>query len=953
MLRKIFAPPTEMRVLLVSISFCALVCISAALTAGAKPASGQASSISSGIARDPYLVKDIVTVTQSIFTYEMVGVDNTLFMSIDDGDHGVELWHSNGTTTGTTLVKDIDSDDSSWVSHLTKVGGVLYFAADDDSGFELWRSDGTEEGTYRIKDINPGVSDGIDRDFFTNMGVIGDVLYFGADDGSHGRELWKSDGTEEGTLMVKDLCPGEVYGGSCSSHPNQFIEVAGTLFFVAHDYEFGDALWKTNGTPGGTQRVKDVNPYGYTEYRELTALENTLYFTADDGIHGCELWKSDGTEGGTVMVKEINPLTYNICPDELISAGDVLFFTADDGLGMELWKSDGTEDGTVKVFDINPDSYWDGPKFLTSLDGILYFSADDGVSGEELWKSDGTGAGTTLVKDIHPIGSSYPHNLTAFNGWLYFSVDDGVHGNELWMSDGTESGTLMLKEINPRSGGLPFSNSDPGWFTGVDNILFFIANDGQHGFEVWSSDGTEAGTTLVEDINDDSEGIELGSTAVYQGDFFFTTDDGVHGTELWKSDGSNTGTVLVKDIHPGGSSNPSGLVVYNNELYFAAEDGAHGIELWKSDSTEAGTLMVKDIYTESGSSNPAQLAVFDGELYFAADDGIHGAELWKSDGTESGTIMFKDIHPLFGSSPANLITVSGSLYFSADDQSHGTELWKTDGTEAGTVLVTDIYPGYISSGPGSLTELNGMLVFIARDDIHGIELWKSDGTEPGTALIKDIIPNEDRYDNMRPDELTVIQDTLYFRALDASHGSELWRSDGTEEGTTLVKDIYPGTDARGESYHSVPRFLTNVNGRLYFAAVDGPYGQELWTSDGSEAGTGMVKDIYPGSIGGVEAAFIYQYGFENDNGTLFLGASDDVHGAELWRSNGTELGTFMVFDIFPGVNEYPSSVSSNPAWLTDVNGTLYFLADDGEHGRELWAYPVITSRVYLPLVKLP
>ena len=85
-----------------------------------------------------------------------------------------------------------------------------------------------------------------------------------------------------------------------------------------------------------------------------------------------------------------------------------------------------------------------------------------------------------------------------------------------------------------------------------------------------------------------------------------------------------------------------------------------------------------------------------------------------------------------------------------------------------------------------------------------------------------------------------VDGTLFFAADDGSHGRELWKSDGTEEGTVLVEDINPGTA------HAGPRWLTNVNGTLFFTAVDGSHGRELWKSDGTEAGTVLVKDINRG-----------------------------------------------------------------------------------------------------------
>ena len=135
------------------------------------------------------------------------------------------------------------------------------------------------------------------------MRAVGDTLFFTADDGSHGTELWTSDGTEPGTVMVKDLRPGEYDG-----NPEYLTAVGENLFFTARDGVHGPELWKSDGTEPGTVLVKDITPGagGYNEPSWLTGVGEMLFLAADDGTHGNELWKSDGSGPGTVMVKDVN-----------------------------------------------------------------------------------------------------------------------------------------------------------------------------------------------------------------------------------------------------------------------------------------------------------------------------------------------------------------------------------------------------------------------------------------------------------------------------------------------------------------------------------------------------------------------------------------------------------------------------------------------------------------------
>src|SRR5207248_1354608 len=160
---------------------------------------------------------------------------------------------------------------------------------------------------------------------------------------------------------------------------------------------------------------------------------------------------------------------------------------------------------------------------------------------------------------------------------------------------------------------------------------------------------------------------------------FFAANDGVHGTELWTSDGTAAGTVLVKDINPGSSSSyPYSLTAVNGKLFFTANDGVHGQELWRSDGTAAGTslgkdinpgtTLVEDINLAGIGSNPDQLVGSNGTPFFAADDGVHGRELWKSNGTAAGTVLVKDIFPgRYGSYPGSLVMIGSTLFFRAND----------------------------------------------------------------------------------------------------------------------------------------------------------------------------------------------------------------------------------------------------------------------------------------------
>ena len=286
-----------------------------------------------------------------------------------------------------------------------------------------------------------------------------------------------------------------------------------------------------------------------------------------------------------------------------------------------------------------------------------------------------------MVKDINSgSSSSNPNYLTAVGNTLYFQADDGTNGSELWKSDGTASGTVMVKDIHSGSSTVLPPTSQP-----LATPLFPSHRRNQRRRiveERWNGLRHGDGQRYPEWK---WQQFSLLLTAVGN-TLYFVADEGTNGHELWKSDGTASGTVMVKDIYSGSySGQPSDITGIGNTLYFKAYDGLSGFELWKSDGTTSGTVMVKDIRSGSSSSSPSQLTAVGNTLYFAANDGTNGAELWKSDGTASGTVMVKDINP--GSSNGDiyyLTAVGYNFYFRAYNPSTGYELY-------GTQTVSTVY----------------------------------------------------------------------------------------------------------------------------------------------------------------------------------------------------------------------------------------------------------------------
>jgi len=402
-----------------------------------------------------------------------------------------------------------------------------------------------------------------------DLTAVGEMLYYEASGG-----LWKSDGTVPGTTLIVNFSDLSIV------EFDEPTELNGILLFEGyHSTQYGHELWRSDGTAAGTVMVKDIDPSGHSYPTGLVNIRGTLYFVANDGS-GEKLWKSDGTNAGTVLV---SPSGGGLMPIDIIDLGSlILFFGYDATHGRELWKTDGTPAGTAMVAEINPSGdigYYNETIYLTNVNGTAFFGANDGVHGIELWKSDGTESGTTLVKDVNPSASSSPQNLTDVDGTLFFTAYDGVHGLSPWKSDGSSEGTNLILDVNP-SGDMAYY-TEHVYFTNVQGTLFFTAKDGVHGWQLWKSDGTVQGTTIVQEINPTGSIVSGPGELTAVGDtLFFSIDDGIHGREPWISDGTIEGTRILQDISPAGASYPREFTVIGELVFFAAEDGTHGRELW-------------------------------------------------------------------------------------------------------------------------------------------------------------------------------------------------------------------------------------------------------------------------------------------------------------------------------------------------------------------------------------
>ncbi len=421
-----------------------------------------------------------------------------------------------------------------------------------------------------------------------------------------------------------------------------------------------------------------------------------------------------------------------------------------------------------------------------------------------------------LVADVTAgSGSSNLGSIVGLGDTAYFTKDSA-----LWRSDAagatqvvTTLSSYMVPSLqNPIAGKLVLTASGGFAFpSGLGRVSYA---------ELYTSDGTSAGTTLIDArYNSPFLNDQYTSIARSQGGMYVLYESDRFDARILSSDGTSSGTVTVFEFPQSSQTNLDSLDIVNNRLFFSRSNAGNQTGLWVTDGTSSGTVLISD-GTIAGGIN------LNGQLVFNRN-----GELWRSDGTTSGTVLLADLNAAATSNPGAFVNIGGTAYFVANDGFNGQELWKTDGTSSGTVLVADINATG-SSNPSQLLNVNGTLFFTADDGVNGVELWKSNGTNSGTTLLRNIHASG----SASPNQLVTVGNRLYFSADDGVNGRELWTSDGTSSGTELVSDLNPG--ATGAN----PQSLANVNGTLYFTADNGTLGRELWRV--SPSSTAISGGIY-------------------------------------------------------------------------------------------------------------
>ena len=407
-------------------------------------------------------------------------------------------------------LRDFENDALGGPSKAIQFQNRLFFSAyTPQHGRELWVSDGSKSGTFMLLDIAPGAASSLGENFPNSLFVHNNLLYFQANDGVNGFELWRSDGTPSGTFMLVNAVAGS--GDAAFSHP---AGIGNTLYFVGGS---GNSLWKTDGSSSGTNFIQS-----FQIIRFLTAFDGHIYFSAGNNNQGEELWRYRPANNTTQMVMDLNGGLGASLPCNFIPLSNTLLFMANTQSGWEWWRTNGTAATTQLVVDINPggangvlNSY--RTINVAKIGDEVFFRANDGQTGFQLWKSDGTAAGTSRISQFNqsvdpnmglpifngkvhysnyetpfywaydPIAQTnqpsfypsyyyyvYPHNSLQVNQQLVYAKGDSTFGFELFVANGLSNGIQMLDETDLSNN---WNNTSTPGFNRIighlQNVVFF------------------------------------------------------------------------------------------------------------------------------------------------------------------------------------------------------------------------------------------------------------------------------------------------------------------------------------------------------------------------------------------------------------------------------------------------------------------------------------------------
>jgi len=651
---------------------------------------------------------------------------------------------------------------------------------------------------------------------------------------------------------------------------------------------------------------KSSYPYNFVEFKDF------IFFTAYTESFGNEIWVTNKTNDATLL-KDINLGNKDGIDGTFINTAtelnNSLYFIANDEFSAgEIWKTDGTSAGTVKV-----------THFLNShisnltLVGNYMFFLIVRNSNLEVWKSDGTEEGTTIVSGNNPIWNSPSFEGKCNNTFIFTFQPSGSNNSRVWRSDGTSIGTYPITiEIDGNGAGFGGSSALTQYIE-FKNALYFVARSYSiFGYTtsvgIMKTDGTLNNTVPVKAIYDGNNNIlEYADVVEISGKLYFSLFDAtLNQLIIWESDGTTNGTKKIYDKNSDRFFMTSKLINNEGNLVFCGVNSKGGTSLLKMDLTNYSIADIKElqdsiktpfIFSEY-SNNCTIKSIGAGKYFVSSPSKLINRKGWITDMTSTNTTNIENLNNV-----SEVFVSNNSFYFAKSTTSEGAELWKSDGTQANTILFQNINTSKYGFSDNNLATLNDKLIFSGDDGLSGNEPWTYSLGK--VTLLKDI---NFGISTSNPNSFVIFNELMYFTARDATHGNELWKTDGSPENTQIAFDVASGTSS------SYPNYLKVCNGYLFFIAKINGH-NNVCKTDGTK--WEIIKDLGVNQYG---VAFSVIELTSSGNYIYFV-----TEGQHLWISDGTEAGTYKVKDF------------SKCSKLTDVNGRLFFIANDSNNlGLELW-----------------
>lgn len=798
--------------------------------------------------------------------FHLATYQNHIYFLSNDGTNGDAVWRTDGTESGTELFFDPEEGCTSLynVEAISCDSGIFFLFRIKNVN-ELWFSDGTEQGTVLVTNNLP-----------SRMRLLfgtGHSLYFSASKtgASIDDNIWISDATLSGTLELLET--PKVY-----SKQYKFFKWNDKVYFTVRESDKCDLIYITDGSVTGTKKGLELPTANLGTINSICPAGDFLFVNVTNygasSNYTSQLLSTTASSDSLKVIKKLR-YVYTMVPFE-----NRALISGDSAFSSSVWCSDGTAAGT---HNLNPGNTLPYITTYGYFNGKLHFAGNGG-----LWYTDGTKQGTIKYSEQYTIGPSIVYN----NKW-YFNAVNSAGKQSVFYSDGTSNGTGVLN--NPTT---PYLVTDE--FAGIiNNRLCFYANTPEEGHTIWKTDGTEPGTTIVSDLDQCTAGLSIADYKIIDQKIFVSNNykqvPRVFTIDLNTGDTTNLGYYASWPEPTAGN-----LARIQNGVYFngSIDSISTNSGLIFTDGTWSGTKRISHPNEHPLGFRPQYFGIIDDKLYCSAYiKSSNSPGLLIYDGTSISCIDSASGKALLY--PRNFTKYGDKVFFIAGDPYVKFELWSTDGTVQGTELILDtVSPQWTGFEP--LATLNGKLIFNLN-----AHLRISDGTKAGTTLIKDAAKSE----RFKP---IIIGDLAIYSAIGSTGGYEIWVTDGSTNGSKI---LLPKT---------ADELLTElklINNKVAFQVFDQK--TRIWKyyqTDGTEQGT-LLLSIDSG-------------GYTYDN--LNCGFANGIYYyKKLWpddsimASNGTSWNNTSL-DMEPGGD-----------WATlkevfEVEGQAFAFYSDYSHNTELF-----------------